>query len=192
MKTILTLIISLLSSFSLYAQTVTEYFNIGNPIEYSGTNFYLAWSTRPLENYIIQEYLPHGESFEHFNQMFTVSILLCDRTPFEAVESKIEELKQRQQTDPIIRYTASEKDGEYILEFIVSDYNNGNINTVEFNVHHYKQMNIDGKKAVVLSFYSCRGYGDNITAFIQSIPDKRDTWREDIGKLKLSPIFSKE
>lgn len=191
MKFVISLIISL-SCLSLSAQSATEYFNVGNPIKYCGTKYYFAWSAHPQANYYLQEYLPQGESFERYNQMFTVSVIFWDRTPLEAVQAKIAELEQRKQTDPITNYIAAENNGEYILEFIVSDSNNGKMNTVEVNVHHYKQMTINGKTASVLSFYSSRAYGDDITAFIQSIPDKRNAWYEDMSNLKINPKFPQE
>ncbi len=191
MKFVISLIISL-SCLSLSAQSATEYFNVGNPIKYCGTKYYFAWSAHPQANYYLQEYLPQGESFERYNQMFTVSVIFWDRTPLEAVQAKIAELEQRKQTDPITNYIAAENNGEYILEFIVSDSNNGKMNTVEVNVHHYKQMTINGKMASVLSFYSSRAYGDDITAFIQSIPDKRNVWYEDMSNLKINPKFPQE
>lgn len=189
MKAIVTLFISLLSSLSLCAQTVTEYFDAGNPIKYCGTDFFLVWSTRPQDNYFVQEYLPKGESLEHYNQMFTISVIFWDRTPLEAIKAKIIELEGRRNTDPVTNYQAVEYNGEYILEFIVSDSNNGDLNTVEVDVHHYKQMNINGRNATVLSFYSCRAYGDEIMDFIQSIPAKRNAWYEGMSNLKLEPEF---
>lgn len=192
MKAIVTLIFSLLCSLGLNAQTVTEYFNVGNPIKYCGTDFSLAWSAHPQDIYYIQEYLPKGESPEHYNQMFTVSVIFWDRTPLEAVKAKIAELEQRKKTDPITNYLVAENNGEYILELIVSDSNDGKMNTVEVDVQYYKQMTINGRKASVLSFYSCRAYGDDIMPFIQSIPEKRNNWHEGMSNLKLNPEFPKK
>lgn len=192
MKAILSLIISLISCLGVFAQSATEYFNVGNPIKYCGTKFSLVWSANPQENYFVQEYLPQGETLEHYNQMFTVSVIFWDRTPLEAVQAKVAELEQRKKSDPITNYMVAENDGEYILEFIVSDSNNGNMNTVEVNVHHYKQMTINGRNASVLEFYSSRAYGDDIKKFIKSIPDKRNSWYEGMSKLKLNPKFPKK
>lgn len=192
MKLIASLIISLLSGLSLTAQSVTEYFNVGNPIKYCDTDFYLTWSSHPQENYFLQEYLPKGESLEHYNQMFTVSVIFGNISPKEAIQAKIAELEQRKQTDPVTNYMTAEKDGQYILEFIVSDSNNGVMNIVEVDVHHYKQMTINGRKACVLSFYSGRAYGDDIMPFIQSIPNKRVAWYEGMIELKLNPKFPKK
>ncbi len=192
MKAIFSLIISFLCCLGLHAQTVTEYFNVGNPIKYCGTKLSLVWSAQPQENYFVQEYLPKGESLEHYNQMFTVSVIFWDRTPLEAVQAKISELEQRKKTDPITNYLVAENNGEYILEFIVSDSNNGKMDTVEVDVHYYKQMTINGRNAAVLCFYSCRAYGDDIKPFIQSISEKRNSWYEGMSNLKINPKFPKK
>lgn len=192
MKVILSIIITLVCCVSLSAQSVKEYFSVGNPIEYCGTEFYLAWSVHPQDNYFVQEYLPEGESFDNYNQMFTVNVLFLDITPLDAIKAKIAELEERKQTDPLTNYVVAENDGEYILEFMVSDSNKGEINTVEADVHYYKPMTINGKKASVLFFYSCRGYGDDIMPFIQSIPDRRNAWYTGMSNFKSTPEFSKK
>ncbi len=192
MKAIIILITSMLCCLGVSAQTVTEYFDVGNPIKYCGTKYSLVWSARPQENYYVQEYLPKGESLEHYNQMFTVSVIFGDITPLEAVQAKIAELEQRKKTDPVTNYLVAENNGEYILEFIVGDSSDGKMNIVEVDVHYYKQMTINGRNASVLSFYSGRAYGDDIMQFIQSIPQKRNAWYEGMSNLKLNPKFPKK
>ena len=192
MKLVAALIISILSCLSISAQAVTEYFNVGNPIEYCGTEFTLAWSAHPQANYYIQEYLPEGESFENYKQMFTVSVFFTNQTPQEAVQAKISELEQRKKTDPVVNYKLAKNDSEFILEFIVSDARGEKINIVEEDLHHYKQMTIEGRKASVLCFYSCRAYGDDIAPFIQSIPEKRGDWYLGLINLNLIPVFPKK
>lgn len=191
MKCIFSLLVFLFSCLNAFSQSATEYFSVGNPINYCGTEYFLSWSSHPQENYYIQEYLPKGESLDHYNEMFTVSIIFWDRTPKEAVEAKIAELEQRKKTDPVTNYMVAEKDGEYILEFIVSDTDikKDKINIAEVDLHHYKQMKINGRNASVLSFYSSRAYGDDILPFIASIPTKRNAWYEGMTKLNLNPQF---
>lgn len=190
MKAIVTLLIALVGCLGLSAQTPTEYFSVGNPINYCGTDFSLAWSSHPQANYYLQEYLPEGETFDNYTQMVTVSVIFWDRTPREAVEAKIAELEKRKQTDPVTNYMVAENNGEYILEFIVSDSTgNDDLTTVEVDVHHYRQMTINGRNASVLDFYSARAYGDDILPFIQSIPYKRPTWYEALSALRLTPAF---
>lgn len=193
MKNLIYLILSFLFCFSVYAQETTEYFNVGNPIKYCDSQYYLVWSTNPIENYYyLQEYLPNGESLEHYNQMLSISVIFWDKSPEEAVQAKIDELEIRKKTDPVTNYIVAENNGEYILEFIVSDSDSETFTTVEVNVHHYKQMTINERKAVVLCFYSARAYGDDIKPFIQSIPEKRVSWYEEMSKLKINPRFPKQ
>lgn len=121
--------------------------------------------------------------------MFTVSVIFGDRTPLEAVQAKVAELEQRKKSDPITNYLVAENNDEYILEFIVGDNSDGKMNTVEVDVHYYKQMTINGRNASVLSFYSCRAYGDDIIPFMKSIPEKRNAWYEGMSNLKINPKF---
>ncbi|MDE7430685.1 MAG: hypothetical protein K2N34_02020 [Lachnospiraceae bacterium] len=189
MKVVISIIISLLSYMSLCAQSPIEYFSVGNPIKYCGTEYTLAWSGQQYEKHFLQEYLPKGETLEHYNQMFTVSIIFWDRTPLEAIQAKIAELEQRKKTDPVTNYMVVKRENDYILEFIVADSTDSLMNLAEVDVHYYKQMTINGKRASVLSFYSCRAYGDDILPFIQSIPEKRAEWYEGMVNLKIDPKF---
>lgn len=191
MKVLWYFLLSLISCLNVFAEKPVEYFNVGNTIKYGGTDYSLAWSAHPQANYYIQEYLPKGESSEHYNQMLTVSVFFGDLTPQEAVNAKILELDKRKQNDPVINYMTAENHGEYILEFIVSDGDNGKVHTIEVDVHHYKQMTIDGKQALVLTFYSGRAYGDDIKPYILSIPQKRAAWYEGISVLNIDPKFPK-
>ncbi len=193
MKGLISLIISLFCCMSINAKAPTEFFSAGNPIEYCGTQYYLAWATNPIENYYyLQEYLPKGETLEHYNQMFTISIMFWDKDPSVAVKSKIEELEERKKTDPITNYMVAENNGEYILEFLVSDSGSGSFNTVELDIHYYKRMTINGRKAIVLYFYSERAYGDDIKPFIKSISEKRASLYEGMSNLKLHLTFPKK
>ncbi len=173
-------------------EATPEYFSVGNPIEYGSDKFYFAWSAHPAEIYYVQEYLPKGESFDSYKQMFTVSVILADLTPMQAVKAKIAELEERKKSDPVVNYVVAENDGEYILEFIVSDSKDDKMNCVEVDIHYYRQMIIGGKKSSVLSFYSVRAYGDDIIPFMQSIPDRRQKWYEDMLKLDLQPVFKQK
>lgn len=193
MKAILSFFLALMSSIAVSAQSVTEYFSVGDPITFCGTDFVLAWSAHPQEIYYVQEYLPQGDSFENYTKMLTVSIVFWDRTPEQAVNDKIAELEQRKQTDPVTNYIVCEKEGQYMLDFIVSDAKDNKISLVEQDLHLYKQVTINGRKACVLTFYSARAYGDDIYPFIQSIPANRPTLYEALLSLhrNLTITFNK-
>ncbi len=193
MKATISVIISLLCCLGINAKGVKEYFDTGNPIEYCGTEYYLAWSDKDQDSFFLQEYLPKGESLDHFNQMVTVWVLFIDAPPpLDAIKYQIMELEQNKKTDPIIDYKVTNYKGEYILEFIVSDSDKGELSTVELNIQYYKQMTINGKNATVLCYYACRAYGDDIKPFIQSIPEKRNALYEGMINLDINPKFNRK
>ena len=102
-----------------------------------------------------------------------------------AVQAKINELEERKKTDKVCRYIIAKNDGEYIVDFIVSDSKDEKLNFVEADIHYYKDVTINGIKANVLYFYSRRAYGDDIIPFMKSIPSLRNEWYENITKLPL-------
>lgn len=174
-------------------ENIPSYFDVGNPVKFGDKDYYLAWSSRPYDFYIIQEYLPKGEAFEHYANMFTVSVMFVGDAPFnssKAVEFKIAELEETKKTDPVCNYLVAENNGEYILDFIVSKSDDaGNLEFVEVDIHYYRDIEVNGIKANYLLFYSCRAYGDDIMPFMASIPDQREKWYKDITKLDIMPKF---
>lgn len=176
-----------------YADEVAMYFDAGNPIRFGGDDYYLAWSSRPYDFYVIQEYLPEGEAFENYTKMFTVSVMFTGDAPFDyskAVEYKIAEIEEMKKNDPVCNYLVAENDGKYILDFIVSKADDkGKLEFVEVDIHYYQDIEIEGKKANYLLFYSCRAYGDDIIPFMKSIPERREKWYDDISRLGIMPKF---
>ena len=120
--------------------------------------------------------------------MFTVGVIFYGDASYNsefAIQAKIEELEKRKKTDRVCRYIVAENNGEYILDFIVSDSKNDKLNCVEADIHYYKDVTINGIKANILYFYSRRAYGDDIIPFMKSIPSLRSEWYENITKLPL-------
>jgi len=174
-------------------ETYTQYFDVGNPIRFGGEKYYFAWSSRPYDFYMLQEYLPKGETFENYTQMFTVSVMFYGDAPFnsaKAVEYKIAELEEVKKTDKVCNYRVLENNGGYVLDFIVGKSgNDGNMEFVEVDIHYYKDIVINGINASYLLFYSRRAYGDDILPFMESIPDQRDKWYKDITEMGITPKF---
>lgn len=189
MKQIIAFIIALAFTSATYAQPPVEYFTIGNPIDYCGTEYYLAWSSHPIESFYLQEYLPKGESFDHFNRMFSVRIIFDGKTAKQALAEKIAFLEQRKKTDMVCNYLTAEKDGSHMLEFIVSEGDEEGLDVVEFNLYYYRTMDVNGRPASVLTFYSERAYDDDILPFIKSIPEKRVGWWTAMESLNLPPTL---
>lgn len=190
-KLLLTLLLIISSSISCFADdtksnitqqskkvnAVKDYLNVGDSITYKDETYYLGWSANPFEGYYVQEYFPKGEVADHYNQMFTVSVHYVEGlTPEIATAAKVNELEQRKKTDACCNYKVYKNGEDRMLDFLVSakDPNNSELlSTVEFDLHLYKQVEIKGKPALQLLFYSKRAYGDDIMPFLYSLKDFR-------------------
>ncbi|HPR00175.1 MAG: hypothetical protein H6561_18770 [Lewinellaceae bacterium] len=170
--------------------TVTEYLSVPGPIRYQDTDFGLKWSEHPNDNYYIQEYLPAGNTLEHFNEMLTIHLFLTDLSVADAADQKIEELEQRKQSDSYCSYQAKDSpDGkEVMLEFFVSQ--SGDEEVVEFNLFHYRQIELSpGQKALCIYAYSKRSYGaDDIAAFSQTFDNDRSGFFNGMISLEKTEI----
>lgn len=187
MKRALLLTVCALLVRGLSAQDPVAYFDVGDPIRFGGEKFRLGWSScLPEEDFYIQEYFPKGERPESYRQMYTVSFRFCDRTPAEAVAAKIAELDARHDSgDKLCRYQAFENGDERMLDFLVSAGENGTYSVVEWDLHRYRQVEIDGRPALLLLFYSHRAYGDDILPFLERLSKLRPERLETMGTQQL-------
>lgn len=171
---------------SLFAQNNTDFLNIGNKITFNGEDFYFGYSSNPIKNYYFEEFFPKGDIPERFNKMFTVTIFLNENANTkDATITKISEIEQRKQTDPVCNYVVYEQDNEYILDFLVSKSNGENLDFVEHNVHHYKPININGNNGIQINFYSHRAYGDDITPFLKNLKTEKEKIIMELTKTKI-------
>ncbi|MBQ8050347.1 MAG: hypothetical protein IJ197_02065 [Bacteroidaceae bacterium] len=181
----LTLIV-LISCLSMFSQETIDYLNVGKTIKFGKQKLSLAWSSHPVDYYYIQEWLPKGENFDNYSQMFTLSLHFSEElTPLIAAQNKAAELEERGKNDKICHYNILENGDEYIVDFLVSDTENGLVKIVEHDVHHYKQVISYGKKALQLTFISERSYGDDIMPFLQSLKDRRENVIMDLTQMNI-------
>ena len=98
---------------------------------------------------------------------------------------KLKEVKQEKglSLDKILIMV--ENNGEYIIDFLVSDGADGKLNVVEADIHHYKPVIVEGKKAIQLNFYSRRAYGDDIIPFLESLKEKKVDWINELTQMKI-------
>lgn len=167
----------LVSPLLVRSQSVKDYLNIGDTIRFNNETYHLGWSAQPMDGYYVQEFFPKDEKPESYKQMFTVSVHCSETlTPRLAVEAKMIELNARKKTDACCNYKVMNQGDDYLIDFLVSqnDANNPELlSVVEFDVHVYRQITINGKKALKLDFYSRRAYGDEIMPFLQNLTDIR-------------------
>ena len=117
--------------------------------------------------------------------MFTVSLFEGSVTPEIAAQAKANELATRKESDKICNYRVLNKDGEYIVDFVVSDMSSGQLTTVEWDLHYYKSVKIGDKNYLLLMFLSQRAYGDDIIPLLKHIPDNIDRRINALTKKKL-------
>ncbi len=135
----------------------------------------------------VVDYLQVGKTLKFQGKKFeTVSLAFTEvLTVRDAVEAKVQELEERKKSDKCCNYLVYERDGEYVLDFLVSDGADGKLNCVEVDIHHYKPVTVNGKKAVQLNFYSRRAYGDDIIPFLESLKDKKEDWITELTQMKI-------
>ena len=168
-------IIMLFTSFTNLGDEPVDRIGVKGPLAFNKTTFNLAWTSKPTDTYYIQEYLPAGETVDHFNQMMSIFLLVSDVQPKDAVQQKISELEERKKTDATCNYKVNQSpDGkEYMVDFLMGDANNKN-EIQEFNIYRYKQADLgNNKKALLVYAYSKRAYNDDITAFLKNLKTDR-------------------
>ncbi|CAN5571249.1 hypothetical protein BH10BAC3_BH10BAC3_16800 [soil metagenome] len=176
MKNYALFFIVILCSFTPFTDNTVDRLGVKGPLVFGDTNFKLTWTDKPNDTYYIQEYLPAGDTLEKFKQLLTIHLYEKDITTQDAVKQKIQELVKRRLTDPICNYKVIESpDGkEFMVDFLLSESKNDLMEIVEFNIYHYKQVELGGnKKAILVYAYSKRSYGDEITPFLKHLKTER-------------------
>lgn len=176
MKKYLLVSFTILMSFTKFDQQPVDRIGIKGPLTFNNTTFKLAWTSKQSENYYIQEYLPNGENADHFIQMMSVFLLVGDTKLKDAVQQKMKELDARKSTDPTCNYAVNQNADktEYMVDFVLGENKNDKTDVEEFNIYHYKQVDLgNNKKGVLVYAYSKRAYGDDITPFLTNLKADR-------------------
>jgi len=167
----------LLTTFS-FGQTTkpTEYLGVAGPISLDRISYNLAWTSHPSENYYKQEYFAKGDTIEKFKKLVLLEILTGKTKLKDVVATKVAELKKMKTSNPVVNYETFEKDGEVVLDFLVSENTPAGkyLSIVERNVYRYKSVvDKNGQKGVLLFGVSERAYGDDIDKFFPNLKAHR-------------------
>ncbi len=172
----LSFLFALSTSFNRHAADAVNYLNTGDTLTVNNQQYKLSWSSHPGTNYYKQEYLPAGETPDHYKSMLMVDYLLIDTPAKYIVGVKINEIRERKKTDAVANFLVqkNEKTGEYLLDFIMSDGGGGKSSVVELNAYHYKNYTDKaGHKGVLLFALSKRAYGDDVMPFLRNLKSER-------------------
>ena len=167
----------LLTTFSFGQITKpTEYLGVAGQISFDKTSYNLAWTSHPTDNYYKQEYLAKGDTIEKFKKLILLDVLTGKTKLKDVVATKIAELKKMKASNPVVNYETFEKDGEVMLDFLVSENTQDGkyLSIVERNVYRYKSLvDKNGQKCILLFGVSERAYGDDIDKFFSNLKAHR-------------------
>ncbi len=167
----------LLTTFS-FGQSAkpTEYLGVATQLSFDKAFYNLTWTSHPTDNYYKQEYLAKGDTIEKFKKLILLEVLTGKTKLKDVVATKITELKKMKASNPVVNYETFEKDGEVMLDFLVSENTPDGkyLSIVERNVYRYKSVvDKNGQKCVLLFGVSERAYGDDIDKFFPNLKEHR-------------------
>lgn len=177
--------------FSLKAQNkVEEYLGIPGPISLGKKVYHLAWSSHPNDMYFKQEYIEPKENINKYNSMVLIDFVKGDFNLKEVIDRKITELDEMKKINPIVNYKILEKDGEYILDFLVSENSKDGkeVLIAERNVYRYKLMTNTTNNGLLLFAISQRGYQENMDQFFKNLKTNSSQLIETVGNYKIPEI----
>ena len=194
MKSILTLFIffaTLLTSSITYGQTVVDKLNVPGPIVIGKKSHALTWTSHPSVNFYKQEYIPAGDNINKFKSMVMLDVTLGNFILKDIVGAKIAELKKMKETNPFVNYEMFQKNGEYLLDFLLSanSPDGKTIDIVERNVYRYKTFtDQSGKKGILLFGVSVRSYGNDIDTFLITLKTGKATLLNEVAQFTIPAV----
>lgn len=164
------LLLSVLACGSALAQTsVVERMGVPGPVTFSGAQYALAWSSNPSPDLYKQEYVPAGQTVEHFEDMLMIDWRPNSGDANQMVKGMAELLEARKSTDPLANYAVlKQEDGKGgIVDFVMSATDAGGNLVVEWTAQRYR-TDADGTGHAMVSI-ARRGYGEQARAFLQEL-----------------------
>jgi len=190
-------VVTFLFSITVYGQgnkPITEYLNVPGPIILNKDSFKLTWSSHPSSNYYKQEYIGSKDKIEKFKKMVMVEVLTGEVKAADLAKAKVSELKQLKETNPLVNHEVFQKNGEIIVDFLLSENSpdGKKVNIIERNVYRYKEItDKNGKKGVMLFGISERGYGNEVDAFLSSLKKNKSALTNAVAAFVMPEITIK-
>ncbi|TZF92384.1 hypothetical protein FW781_21860 [Chryseobacterium panacisoli] len=187
------ILILLLTTPLLYVNAqnkVSDYLNVPGPIKLNQKEYTLVWSSHPNENYFKQEYLSSNENVNKYNSMVLIDFIKGDFNLKDIVDQKVTELQEMKKNNPVVNYQILENNGEYILDFLISENSKDGkeILIAERNIYRYKLINEGKNKGIFLFAMSERGYPENMDTFFNNLKSNSTQLIETVGNYKLPNI----
>ncbi len=140
----------------------TDLLSIPNPVEFDGTEFFLANAKQRSKTLFQQQYLPKDEDFENFTQVLDFSYFNKEIDIELAVRQQVEMVQQRQKEDKFAKVNVSESpDGkEFIVDYYISSPPEKSDSYLEYNIFRFKNIENGTQKSFLILNYAKRIPGD--------------------------------
>jgi hypothetical protein len=188
---LLIFIASLLTSTFSQAQKAVDKLNVPGPILIGNKSYAISWTSHPTADFYKQEYIPAGDNADKFNSMVMLDLSLGNFMLKDVVGSKIAELKKMKATNPIVNYEMFQKNGEYLLDFLLSanTHDGKTIDIIERNIYRYKTFtDKSGKKGVLLFGLSVRSYGKDVDTFLKNLKTGKAVLLNEVAQFNIPPV----
>jgi hypothetical protein len=165
-----------MQSFGQNNKAIKDQLSVPGPIVILKLSYSLAWTSHPSATFYKQEYICPSDNIEKYKSMCLIDVLLGDAKAADLAKAKMDELKQLKQTNPIVNFEAFQKNGEVIIDFLISDNSadGSKVNIIERNVYRYRNfIDKNGKKGVMLFGVSERAYGNDVTSFLANLKKRK-------------------
>jgi hypothetical protein len=175
-----------------WSEDAVDRLSVPGPINFNAVSYRLSWSSHPSPDYYKQEYLPAGQTSEHFERMLLVEAIARGAEVNGVVSAQVNRLKRRKATDPTVNFAIlkNPKNGEVILDFVLSEEDNGKELIVEWNAYRYTTLkDKDGHSGVLLFGLSRRAYGDE---FLRGLKSARPAEIDALAKYPLPVVRVKD
>lgn len=169
---------------------VEEYLGIPGPIIIGQKVYNLVWSSHPNDVYFKQEYIEPKDNINRFNSMVLIDFIKGDFNLKDVIDHKVAELDGMKKINPIVNYQVLENNGEYILDFLISENSKDGkeVLIVERNIYRYKLITNGKNNGLLLFAMSQRGYKENIDQFFKNLKGNPSQLIETVGNYKLPEI----
>ena len=151
----------LIGSLTFVKAQETDLLSIPNPLEYDGTEFFLARAKQRSKTLFQQQYIPKDEQLENFNQIIDFSFFNKEIEMELAVRQKVESVQSRKD-DKFAKVNVTESpDGtEYIVDFYISEAPEKGDSFIEYDIYRFKKFDNGTQKSFLMLNYAKRIYGD--------------------------------
>ena len=175
MRKILPILIFLVLCVSANVHAVENYLHTNETLKFEDTEFVLGWSSHPTPIQYLQEYYPAGQSPENFKDMLSVWVFVGDLTAQQYIEHLTARYEERKKRDMVCNYQTYKKEAnkEFMFDCLLSEGTDEEVALVEFNIYRFKEIKIDGKKALLICFYTTQTKDDDIMPFLSNLKDRR-------------------